>query len=59
MAPGDRDDPHDLLYTSSFFLQVTTGCDHVPIPQALSAFTNMKELILADRNRDERYAETA
>jgi hypothetical protein len=37
-----------LLYTAPFFLQVTTDCDHVPIPKALSAFANMKGLILAD-----------
>jgi hypothetical protein len=48
MVHGDRDDP---LWTEldafgpfftqlSFFPQVTTGCDHVLIPKALSAFAN-------------------
>jgi hypothetical protein len=59
MMPRDHDDPLSLLYTAPLFLQVTTDCDHVPIPKALSAFTNMKGLILADQNRDERYLETA
>jgi hypothetical protein len=36
-----------LLYTTPFFFQVTTGCDHVLIPKALSAFANGKELIPA------------
>jgi hypothetical protein len=48
-----------LLYTSPFSPQVTTGCDHVPIPKALSAFANGKEIIPAFRNCDERNAETA
>ena len=34
-----------LLYTSPFFPQVTTGCDHVLIPKVLSAFANRKGLI--------------
>jgi hypothetical protein len=36
-----------LIYTAPFFPQVTTGCDHVLIPKALSAFANGKELIPA------------
>ena len=35
-----------LLYTVPFFPQVTTDCDHVLIPKALSAFANMKGLSL-------------
>jgi hypothetical protein len=31
-----------LLYAAPSFLQVTTDCDHMPIPKALSAFTNGK-----------------
>jgi hypothetical protein len=34
-----------LLYTTPFFPEVTTGCDHVLILKALSAFANGKELI--------------
>jgi hypothetical protein len=36
-----------LLYIAPFFPQVTTGCDHVIIPKALSAFSNGKELLPA------------
>ena len=47
MVHGDHDDPsgdstrrlRPLLH-SSFLSQVTTGCDPVFIPKALSAFTN-------------------
>jgi hypothetical protein len=35
------------------------GCDHVLISNVLSAFMNMKGLILVNRNRDARYAEMA
>jgi hypothetical protein len=34
------------LLQNSFLSQVTTGCDPVLIPKALSAFVNEKELIL-------------
>jgi len=43
-----------LLYAALSSPQVTTGCDHM-----LSAFANRKGLLLAFRNRDERYADIA
>jgi hypothetical protein len=48
-----------LLYTTPFFPQVTTGCDHVLIPKALLAFANGKELILAYHSCDGRNTEMA
>jgi hypothetical protein len=52
MAHGDHmilsaTSPDAFLHIAPFFPQVTTGCDHVLVPKALSAFANGKELIPA------------
>jgi hypothetical protein len=39
-------DAFGLLYEAPSSPQVTMGCDHVLIPNALSAFANGKELFL-------------